>query len=106
MKVKIILENKVSGEVLTLYNEVFNTNNGIAFFEIDKNQWKLLDFKPLVFTKNEVDYYEGDKVLVKGTKKVGEYATEIIKDLQGWTLKYNRTYFNNDKCFTAIKSKL
>lgn len=53
-----------------------------------------------------VDYYDGDKVLVKGTKKVGNYETEIIKDSQGWTLKENKTYLNDNKCFTAIIEKL
>ena len=107
MKAKITLKHKDSqeGNFLVLYNEIFNTQNGIAFFEIERDNWELIDFKPYVFTKKSVDYYEGDKVRVKGTKKKGIYETEIIKTYQGWTLKENKTYLNDDKCFTAIIEK-
>lgn len=54
----------------------------------------------------DIELFEGDKVLVKGTKKIGEYETEIIRVRQGWTLKENQTYLNNDSCFTAIIKKL
>jgi len=108
MKAKIILKHKDSekDEVLVLYNEIFNKNNGVAFFEIERDKWELIDYKLFVFTRKNVDYYEGDKVLVKGTKRVREYETEIVKDIQGWTLKDNNTYYNNDKCFIAIIDKL
>jgi len=62
--------------------------------------------KQFVGRFREVNYYDGDKVLVKGTKKVGKYETEIVRDSQGWTLKENKTYLNNDRCFTAIIEKL
>ncbi len=61
--------------------------------------------KPIATVKG-IELFEGDKVLVKGTKRVGEYETEIIKAFQGWTLKENKTYLNDDKCFTAIIRKI
>lgn len=108
MKAKIILKHKDSekDEILVLYNEIFNKNNGVAFFKIEHEKWELINFKPFVFSKNNVDYYEDDKVLVRGTKRIGEYETKIIKVFQGHTLENNKTYFNNDTCFTGIISKL
>lgn len=104
-KYHIILKDKVTGEICELYNDIFNSDNGVAFWQIDKN-WELVSAKQFVGKYKKVDYYEGDKVLVKGTKKIGAYETEIIRDSQGWTLKENKTYLNNDKCFTAIIEKL
>jgi hypothetical protein len=108
MKAKITLKHKDSedGEILVMYNEVFNKSNGVAFFEIEKDKWDLIDYKPFVFSAKGVDYYEGDRVIVKGRKRIGEYETEIVKDSQGWTLKENNTYLNDDACFIAIKEKL
>lgn len=106
MKVKIKLKSKKDSQVLEIYNDIFSLQNGVAFFEINRTEWELVDFKQCVFSKKGVDYYEGDKVRVKGTKRVGEYETEIIKDLQGWTLKDNRTHFNNDRSFFAIIGKV
>ena len=54
----------------------------------------------------DIDLFEGDKVLVKGTRRVGQYETKIIRNQQGWTLKENKTYYNNDSCFAAIIGKI
>lgn len=65
-----------------------------------------MDIMNYVCTIRNIELFEGDRVLVKGTRKVGEYETEIIRVKQGWTLKENHTYLNNDSCFTAIIKKL
>jgi|GEM_PF-5183240 len=104
-KYHIILKDKVTEEICELYNDIFNRNNGVAFWQIDKN-WEIISIKQFIGKFKNVDLYDGDKVLVKGTKKVGNYETKIIRDSQGWTLKENKTYLNNDKCFTAIIEKL
>lgn len=107
MKALIRLKHKDSEEqeILELHNEIFNKQNGVAFFEIDKN-WELLSFKQFVCTVKGIDIYEGDRVLVKGTKKIGEYETTVVREQQGWTLQENKTYLNNDRCFVAIIEKL
>ncbi|HSE99927.1 MAG TPA: hypothetical protein VLA48_03440 [Nitrososphaeraceae archaeon] len=105
MKALIKLKEKYTEETLEFPNEVFNKQNGVAFFEIDNN-WELLSFKPFVCTIKGMDIYEGDRVLVKGTKKIGEYETIIMREQQGWTLQDNKTYLNNDRCFVAIIEKL
>lgn len=104
MKAKIILQSK-EHKGMTLYNEIFNKSNGLAYFELGKG-WEVIDFKPFICTIKGIDLYEGDKVRVKGTKKVGEYETEIVRELQGWTLKENKTYYNDNKCFIAIIEKI
>ena len=62
--------------------------------------------KQLAYEKNGVEYYDGDKVMVQGRKRIGVYQDEIIKAPQGFTLKLNWTYLNADRCFIAIKSKV
>lgn len=52
--------------------------------------------------RSETELYEGDKVLVKGTKKVGTYETHIIRNIQGFSLNENKTYINNDKCLISV----
>lgn len=104
-KYYIKLLDKETGKTCELYNDIFNRENGVAFWQIDKN-WEIVEVKQFVGKFKGMDYYDGDKVLVKGTKKVGNYETEIVKDTQGWTLKENKTYLNNDKCFMAIIEKL
>ena len=106
MKAKITLRHKETNQELVLYNEIFDKSTGVAFFELNKKDYDLVDFKPLAFSHKGIDYFEGDKVIVKGTKRIGEYETEIIKSIQGWTLKENKTYLNDDKCFISIISKI
>lgn len=53
--------------------------------------------------KNKEELFEGDIVRVKGTKRVGEYITTIIYYNQGFTLKINNTYLNNDSCLTGVE---
>lgn len=105
MKALIKIKERETGEILEFPNEIFNKQNGVAFFEIDNN-WELLSFKQFVCTVKGIDIYEGDRVLVKGTKKIGEYETIIVREPQGWTLQENKTYLNNDRCFMAIIEKL
>ena len=73
MKVKIILIAKKEfiglqkDETLTLINEIFDINNGIAFFPIDKKQWDVISFSLFTGLKdeNKDDIYEGDKIRIK-----------------------------------------
>jgi hypothetical protein len=48
--------------------------------------------------KNGIEIYEGDVVKVKGMKRTGEYITSVLWNKQGFTLKENKTYLNNDSC--------
>lgn len=100
MKARITIIHK-DGVPYTFENEIFNANNGVAFFEIDK-EWKLIDVRPYVCTVGDLKLFEGDKVLVQGTNKVGKYETEIIRERQGWTLKENYTMLNDNTCFIKI----
>lgn len=52
--------------------------------------------------KDGTTVFKGDKVKVRGTKKVGIYETEIVEDTHGFTLKENKTYYKDNKCFIAI----
>lgn len=99
------IKHKDTGEIRELYCYSLNENIKIAFWETHDN-WEILEVKQFVGKFKGVDYYDGDKVLVKGTKRVGNYETEIVRDSQGWTLKENKTYLNDNRCFTAIIEKL
>ena len=44
------------------------------------------------------EIYEGDILRVRGRKKVGYYNSEVIYQKQGFTLKSNKTYLNDDSC--------
>tara|TARA_R110000868_G_scaffold119513_3_gene317250 strand:+ start:961 stop:1335 length:375 start_codon:yes stop_codon:yes gene_type:complete len=52
--------------------------------------------------KDGINVFKGDRVKVKGTKRVGIYETEIIEDSQGFTLQENKTYYKDNSCFIAI----
>jgi hypothetical protein len=52
--------------------------------------------------RNEKEIYVGDLVLVRGRKRIGDYIDEVIECSQGFTLKENKTYYNNDACMIAI----
>ena len=46
--------------------------------------------------------FEGDKVKVQGSKKVGVYESEIIFDGTMFKLKENKTVFIDSACFVGI----
>ena len=51
--------------------------------------------------KNGKEIYEGDIVIVKGTKKIKNYVTEIIWLNNGFCLKENNTYFKDYKLVSS-----
>lgn len=53
--------------------------------------------------KKGVEIYEGDIVLVRGTKRIGFYETMVKFEKQGFTLEENKTYLNNFNEFIAIQ---
>lgn len=52
--------------------------------------------------KNNIDIYEGDKVMVRGTKRIGWYETEIIYEGIGFKLKENKTYLNEYRLTSSM----
>jgi hypothetical protein len=48
------------------------------------------------------ELFEGDKVIAKGAKRIGEYETEIIFDGTMFTLKKNHTMFIDSACSVTI----
>jgi len=88
-------------DTVIITNDIFDRQNGIVFFPIDK-KYEIIELRRFVGNLKGIDLYENDKVLVKGSKRVGEYETQIIKCSQGFTLRENKTLLNDDKCFIAI----
>lgn len=75
--------------------------------DVEKDVYRLPTLNRFCFNRDGVDYYVGDKVLVKGTKKIGNYETEIIVDKYNRiSLKENKTYFNRDVYVTPIIKKV
>jgi len=69
MKVRIILKLKipewgrmVKGDIMTIYNEVFDEKVGIAFWPIDKDRWEVIahDLFTGLKDKEGEDIYEND----------------------------------------------
>lgn len=56
--------------------------------------------------RNGVNFYEGDKVVVQGTKRKGLYETYIVFDGTEFKLNQNQTYYNDDKCCITIKENI
>lgn len=52
--------------------------------------------------KNGKEAYEGDIVRVKGTKRIGEYVTQIIWFDCGFRLKENKTYLADGKILPSM----
>lgn len=56
----------------------------------------------------EGELYEGDMVIVKGTRRIGNYTTFVVKDAfgYGYQLKDNRTYFIDSRSLMCIIKNL
>ena len=92
--------------LIVLYNDIFDTEFGLIYNHTDFKKFEIIDVKQFVTTIKNMDIYDGDKVLVRGTKRFGDYETTVLKVLQGWTLDINETYLNDDACLMAIISKI
>lgn len=71
MKVRLKLKAKKSNtaininkdDVIIRFNDVFDLDNGIAYYPIDKNMWDLVSYD--VFTgiiDNDIQFYNNDKI--------------------------------------------
>jgi hypothetical protein len=88
MKVRIILKAKKDfgtlkvGENMTLINEVFDLDTGIAFYPIDKNQWEVIgyDLSTGKFNKHNEEIFGGD--ILKGGltyENTNEYPIMVVR---------------------------
>lgn len=70
MKVRILLKAKKDwstytvGDTMTLYNDVFDKNIGIAFYPIEKDKWEVIsyDIYTGVNDKHEKEIYQRDVI--------------------------------------------
>jgi hypothetical protein len=90
------------GEIVTIINPIFKKDVGIAFNPID-NHFEIISACQFITRLNDMDIYEGDKVLVLGRNKIGLYETHVVKHKYGFSLNSNKTILNDDACIIAIK---
>jgi len=88
-------------DIVIITNDIFDRQNGVAFFPIDK-QYEIIELRQFVGNFKGIDIYENDNVLVRGSKRNGEYETKVIKCRQGFTLEKNKTLLNDDACLSSI----
>ncbi len=101
LRAKELVNGYSKDETVVLVNTIFDPNNGIAFFPLDK-RFEIVYCRQFIYTVQGKDLYEGDKVIVQGTKRIGKYETEIIKDSYGFKLKVNKTYLNDSRSLLAV----
>lgn len=56
--------------------------------------------------KDGTDIFVGDRVLVKGTKRIGEYETEVTIRYNCVVLSENKTYLIDSYAISAILKKI
>lgn len=98
IKLRIRLKNKITGEILTMYNSVFDAMNGIAWFEIDRKLFELLSF----------DQYIG----INDANNKEIYVNDIIKHPNatepedfGWLIEYEDFSFKK-KCVRLVNGEV
>ena len=67
-------------------------------------QWQNLEFMQFIGRQDKKgnDIYEGDRVIVQGTAKVGKYETIVIHKGVGFELKKNKTILRDRAATVAI----
>jgi len=70
VRIKLIAKKELvgvvkEGEKITLYNDVFNEANGLAFYPIDKKQWSLESYNEFsgMYDRYNNEIYETDDVV-------------------------------------------
>lgn len=88
MKVRIILKAKKDfgttkvGETMTLINDVFDLDNGIAFYPIEKDKWEVIGYNLStgILNKHNEEIFGGD--ILKGGltyENSNEYPVMVVR---------------------------
>jgi hypothetical protein len=107
-KVHIKLIDKATGETCEIYNDIFNRDNGVAFYQIDKN-WDLVYVRRFAGQKdkNGKEIYEGDKLGIKlcddeWTTIVRDYFGTLIVDVEGLDYGTTALSFLDEDCEVEV----
>lgn len=87
LKLRIHLNSKIGEKSITFINDVFDLQNGIAFFPIDKETWEVESIDRYVGKHKGKDIFENDRVqcntiinYVKGKIIYDENCMSVLVD--------------------------
>ena len=118
MKVRITLKAKEqfgttkAGELLTLYNDVFDAMNGIAFFCIDRSVWALESYDQWtgLTTKDKKEIYAEDTLKVQlplggfwgNVKKEEIGIVKYMADQGGYVVQFDIHKYGKNQSYVRL----